>query len=178
MKRIDLKIYLFICLALWSNLNSAQSKLNNKDSTSNDFKLEKSYDHPFWVLNFWTFKKFTKEKPSKFLKLCRSKKEIFLTIRDDVDDSTIVCFNQDTIVNSYLKYEPSAGVNRKEILLKIDRNLKAQENYIDVILVNKGLFLRFQLEIKHDWVMLYFDERRKDWTIHYDFKRKKHNVYM
>jgi hypothetical protein len=177
MKKLKFRLCLIGVFLFCYYIINAQNKDYGTDSTNNGFNLTKYYDHPCRVLNFFKFKKFTLEKPSKLLKFCKNKEEVLLTVRDDVNDSAIVCFNLDTIVNSFLSYEPSSGLNRKNRLIKIDNNQKGVNNYITIFLVKKSVFLRFNLDIKYDSIMVYFDERYKTWTIHYDFKKKKDRGY-
>ncbi len=146
------------------------------DSCNISYKIESIYQRPFHPFDFFKYKRFTKKEPVILPLLRKEKKGILLTIRDDVDDSTIVCFNNDTIVNNYLKYEFSAGINRKEIWLNLTQN-STLDNYIYVFLVNKNLFLSFKINPYYDSVMLYFNERYKIWSIKYSLRGKKIQYY-
>jgi hypothetical protein len=173
-RKHNLLIFAF-CIFLNNEIIAQKGKIHLNDSTNNDYKIEHIYQRPFHPFDFLNYKKFTRKEPIILPSLVKERTKIFLTIRDDVDDSTIVCFNNDTIVNSYLKYEFSAGINRKEIWLNSDSLIS--DNYITIFLVNKNLFLTFKFNFYYDNIMIYFNERYKVWSIKYSFRGKKIRGY-
>jgi hypothetical protein len=147
------------------------------DSSSNNFKIKQYYEHPFRVINFFKFKKFTINKQSILTKFSSRRDQIHLTIRDDVDDSALVIYKGDTIINSYLRYEPSAGINRVSLNLKID-SINKLDNYLTMYLVNKKELIKFIINPKYDTIMVYYNEKYKIWTIKHSYKHKKPTSYM